>query len=61
MQQVPFDALIMRADTDDRPEVEFKRTALAAIEQQYEVVLALWSDHGIPTRLVAGWRERPML
>ena len=70
MQRVPFDALIMRAGTDDRPEVEFKRAALAAIQQQYEVVLAvddnptvirLWSDHGIPTRLVAGWRERPML
>ena len=70
MQRVPFDALIMRADTDDRPEVEFKRAALVAIQQQYEVVLAvddnptvirLWSDHGIPTRLVAGWRERPML
>ena len=28
MQRVPFDALIMRADTDDRPEVEFKRAAL---------------------------------
>ena len=53
MQRVPFDALIMRADTDDRPEVEFNRAALAAIKQQYEVVLAvddnptvirLWSD-----------------
>ncbi|HET9648219.1 MAG TPA: hypothetical protein VFP34_08290 [Microlunatus sp.] len=70
VQPVPFDALIMRADIDDRSEVEFKQAALAAIQQQYEVVLAvddnptvirLWSDHGIPTRLVAGWRDRPML
>jgi beta-phosphoglucomutase-like phosphatase (HAD superfamily) len=70
MQRVPFDALIMRADTGDRPEVELKRTALAAIQQQYEVVLAVddnpnvirsWSDHGIATRLVPGWRKQPTL
>jgi hypothetical protein len=70
MHGVPFDDLIMRADTDNRSELEFKRTALAAIQRQYEVVLAvddnptviaLWSGHGVSTRLVAGWRDRPML
>ena len=56
--------LVMRADDDDRRDVEVKREILSQIRQWYEPVLAvddnpsvvdMWRAEGIPVQIVPGW------
>lgn len=63
--EVPYAALLMRADGDQRPDVEIKKDILASIrERGYRVVyavddnpsiIALWKSEGIHTQIVPGW------
>jgi phosphoglycolate phosphatase-like HAD superfamily hydrolase len=62
--EVPFDGLLMRADSDDRRDREVKKDILDRIRQRFEVVLAfddnpkvveLWRDEDIPVVVVPGW------
>jgi beta-phosphoglucomutase-like phosphatase (HAD superfamily) len=61
---IEYDLLLMRADSDDRPDYEVKADLLTEILVQYEpvlavddnpAVLALWEEHGIPTERIPGW------
>lgn len=64
--EVGHDHLLMRADGDQRKDVEVKRDILAKIRQRYEVVhavddnpnvIAMWTAEGIPTTIIPGWDE----
>jgi len=66
--EVEFDRLFMRADSDQRKDVEVKRDILARIREEYDVgmaiddnpnVIALWRAEGIPVEVVPGWVEEP--
>jgi FMN phosphatase YigB (HAD superfamily) len=63
---VPFHRLHMRANFDERRDVEVKREILAEIRENFDVieaiddnpsVIALWQGEGIPTIVVPGWVE----
>lgn len=66
--EVPYAALLMRADGDSRGDVEIKRDILARIrEKGYRVVYAvddnpsvieLWRSEGIHTQVVPGWDKK---
>jgi len=62
---IDYTILLMRADDDDRPDVDVKRSILNRIRETYEVIaavddnpsiLALWEAAKIPTIVtVPGW------
>lgn len=63
---VPSDAMFMRGNTDGRPDYEVKADILRAIEQSFDVCLAvddnpavirLWNENNIPTIVIPGWGE----
>lgn len=64
--QVPSDALYMRADGDYRPDYEVKRDILNRILKSYDIIKAfddnphivrLWREYNIPCVVVPGWVE----
>lgn len=66
MHNIPSDALFMRADGDQRKDVEVKRDILASIREVWDVVyayddnpaiIALWRSEGIPVTVVPGWEH----
>ena len=68
LNDVPSDELLMRADHDERPDVEVKRSILRRIRKRYEVVaawddnpsvIALWRSEGIEVHVVDGWDVEP--
>lgn len=63
---VPSDAMFMRANDDQRPDYEVKNDILQRISKSWDVVhavddnphvLRLWDEHKIPTTQVPGWQE----
>lgn len=63
---VPSDAMLMRADHDNRKDVEVKRNILQRIRRTWKPVhawddnpsiIALWKEEGIPCTIVPGWME----
>jgi beta-phosphoglucomutase-like phosphatase (HAD superfamily) len=68
--EIPFHALGMRADHDNRRDDDVKRDLLIRMRHLYDVdpvlaiddnptVIALWRSLGIPTVRVPGWDEQP--
>jgi phosphoglycolate phosphatase-like HAD superfamily hydrolase len=66
LHHVPSEALYMRGNKDQRPDVEVKRDILRQIRTRYEVmqayddnpsVIGLWLSEGIPVIGVPGWVE----
>ena len=66
LNDIPSDALFMRATKDGRPDVDVKRDILARIRTQWTPVLAvddnpaivaLWRSEGIPTVVIPGWED----
>lgn len=65
--EIPFDALLMRADADQRKDVEVKRDILGKIRAEgYEVlrayddnpnIIALWESEQIAVVVVPGWEH----
>ncbi|WP_181273625.1 phosphatase domain-containing protein [Brevibacterium oceani] len=65
--EVPFDALLMRATRDQRPDRDVKRDILASIRAEgFDVVaaiddnpgvIALWESESIPVTVVPGWDD----
>jgi len=65
--QIHYDELYMRRNTDNRVDVECKRAILSDIRRDgYDPVMAvddnpaiidLWRGEGIPTHVIAGWEE----
>lgn len=65
--EVPFDALLMRATRDQRPDKDVKRDILASIRAEgFDVVaaiddnpgvIALWESESIPVTVVPGWDD----
>lgn len=64
--QVPSDALYMRADGDYRPDYQVKRDILDRLLKSYDIVKAfddnpsiirLWDEYDIPCVIVPGWVE----
>ena len=62
---VPSDALYMRADNDSRPDYEVKKDILHRINKTWDVVHAvddnpsvikLWHENNIPTTTIPGWQ-----
>jgi len=60
----PIAELAMRADGDFRPDFEVKREIHAALSRRYDIrhavddnphVIRLWTEIGIPVRVVPGW------
>jgi phosphoglycolate phosphatase-like HAD superfamily hydrolase len=67
MHNVPSDALFMRADNDNRVDVEVKRGILQEIRQSWDPwmavddnpsVIELWESEGIYTVVVPGWEDQ---
>jgi len=63
---VPSDALYMRADRDFRPDYEVKKEIIDRLLVRHDIVRAyddnpsiirLWSEYGIPCTVVPGWQE----
>lgn len=63
---VPSDAMYMRADNDHRPDYEVKRDIHDRISKSWDVVhavddnpnvLRLWREKNIPTTRIPGWEE----
>lgn len=65
---IEHEALLMRPDSDGRPDVAVKRDILAAIRVRYgaepvlavddnPAVIALWTEERVPTIVVPGWDE----
>lgn len=66
LNDIPSDALFMRANSDQRPDVDVKRDILATIRKTWDVVwafddnpsiVALWRDNNIPVTVVPGWKD----
>ena len=63
---IPSDAMFMRANDDNRPDYEVKKDIYGKISKSWDVkhavddnpnVLRLWHEHNIPTTRVEGWQE----
>jgi phosphoglycolate phosphatase-like HAD superfamily hydrolase len=63
---VPSDAMFMRADNDQRPDYDVKQDIYNKINKSWDVVhavddnpnvLRLWAEKNIPTTRVPGWVE----
>lgn len=63
---VPSDAMLMRADHDNRKDVEVKRDILRQIRRTWNpihawddnpAIISLWNEEGIPCTIVPGWDE----
>jgi hypothetical protein len=66
MHGVPSDALFMRHDSDNRPDVAVKRDILTRIRRSWKpvhavddnpAVVGLWVAEGIPVTVVPGWSD----
>ncbi|WP_030898635.1 hypothetical protein [Streptomyces sp. NRRL F-5126] len=66
LNDVPSDAMWMRARGDYRPDFEVKRDILAGIRTRYRPVAAwddnpavieLWRGEGVPVHVVPGWDD----
>lgn len=66
LNDIPSDALFMRADEDSRRDYEVKKDILNTIRQAWIVVHAvddnpsiikLWDEEGIPNTIIEGWVE----
>ena len=64
---VPSDAMLMRADHDNRKDVEVKRDILRQIRRTWNPIhawddnpsiISLWEEEGIPCTIVPGWIEK---
>lgn len=67
VNDIPSDAMWMRANHDNRPDREVKTDILHRIRQSFDVVhawddnpavIAVWESHGIPTTIVEGWSHK---
>lgn len=65
MHGVPSDALFMRGNDDNRPDVEVKQDILNTIRKAWNPihaiddnpsVIALWQREGISTTIIEGWQ-----
>lgn len=64
--EVPRAGVWMRATGDYRPDYVVKAEILAKLQAEYDIVhayddnpavIALWTEHGIPTTVIPGWPE----
>lgn len=66
LNNIPSDALFMRANHDGRPDYEVKQGILRRIKREWTPILAIddnpavievWRSAGIPVRVVPGWHD----
>lgn len=66
LNRVPSDAMLMRANHDNRKDVEVKRDILRQIRRSWNpihawddnpAIVSLWEAEGIPCTIVPGWLE----
>lgn len=64
LNNIPSEAMFMRADHDSRPDVEVKKDILISIKNRWDVIgawddnpkiIELWKSEGIHTNIVEGW------
>jgi len=62
----PIADLVMRGDRDFRPDFEVKRDIHAALVQRFDIhhavddnphVIRLWTELGIPVKVIPGWSD----